>query len=139
MIDLKEWRTSRNLTQQQAADALGIGNSTVRAIEAGTREMTATLSLACHGWDAMHGRHDAATPEPDADGMADDSGPAWQASIDAINARISKLHQDAAKAFGEVHQRLQVLDMRTGKIAPTLSESDIGMIARRAARSVLPE
>lgn len=54
-IDLKAWRTDRGMTQQQAADALGIGNSTVRAIEAGTREMTGTLALACHGWDAMHG------------------------------------------------------------------------------------
>lgn len=55
MIDLKAWRTGHGMTQQQAADALGIGNSTVRAIEGGTREMTATLALACHGWDAMHG------------------------------------------------------------------------------------
>ena len=56
MIDLKAWRTGHGMTQQQAADALGIGNSTVRAIEAGTREMTATLSLACHGWDATQPR-----------------------------------------------------------------------------------
>lgn len=120
MIDLKAWRTDRGMTQQQAADALGIGNSTVRAIEAGTREMTGTLALACHGWDAMHGNpvraltHDeraaealerrvvepAAAPEP-----RPDMGP--------ILDELAELHADMNRAWerlAEYGERLSGLD-----------------------------
>jgi transcriptional regulator with XRE-family HTH domain len=43
MIDLKQWRKDRNLTQEQAADRLGIGPRHVQRIEAGTRRLTPTL------------------------------------------------------------------------------------------------
>ena len=147
MIDLKAWRTGRGMTQQQAADALGIGNSTVRAIEAGTREMTATLSLACHGWDATA---TANAPAPDGEQPAgSDDVLALQQAVDDICARLTTLEaaavfnkkwQDAGnKAFEQLGHRVQMIELRAGKAAPSLSESDIGMIARRAARSVLPD
>jgi len=43
MIDLKSYRKARNLTQEQLADALGIGARHVQRIEAGTRRLTPTL------------------------------------------------------------------------------------------------
>jgi len=43
MIDLKAWRKARALTQEQLADALGIGARHVQRIEAGTRRLTPTL------------------------------------------------------------------------------------------------
>lgn len=43
MIDLKAWRLARNLTQEQAAERLGIGARHVQRIEAGTRRLTPTL------------------------------------------------------------------------------------------------
>ena len=41
--DLKQWRKARNLTQEQAAHALGIGPRHIQRIEAGTRRLTPTL------------------------------------------------------------------------------------------------
>jgi len=43
MIDLKAYRKERRLTQEQLADALGIGARHVQRIEAGTRRLTPTL------------------------------------------------------------------------------------------------
>jgi transcriptional regulator with XRE-family HTH domain len=42
-IDLKAWRKKRNLTQEKAADILGIGPRHIQRIEAGTRRLTPTL------------------------------------------------------------------------------------------------
>jgi transcriptional regulator with XRE-family HTH domain len=40
---LKQWRKDRALTQEQAADRLGIGPRHIQRIEAGTRRLTPTL------------------------------------------------------------------------------------------------
>ena len=41
--NLKQWRKARNLTQEKAADILGIGPRHIQRIEAGTRRLTPTL------------------------------------------------------------------------------------------------
>jgi transcriptional regulator with XRE-family HTH domain len=41
--ELKQWRKERKLTQEQAAERLGIGPRHVQRIEAGTRRLTPTL------------------------------------------------------------------------------------------------
>ena len=74
---------------------------------------------------------------------------ALQQAVDDICARLATLEaaavfnkkwQDAGnKAFEQLGHRVQMIELRAGKAAPSLSESDIGMIARRAARSVNPE
>lgn len=43
MSALKEFRKARKLTQEQLADALGIGARHVQRLEAGTRRLTPTL------------------------------------------------------------------------------------------------
>lgn len=43
MSQLRQWRKERKLTQEQAADRLGIGPRHVQRIEAGTRRLTPTL------------------------------------------------------------------------------------------------
>lgn len=66
---MKDWRERMGMTQQEAADALGIGYSTVRAIEQGTRECTKTIELACR-WlehEAGLGAAPAAAPPAPAD------------------------------------------------------------------------
>lgn len=55
MSDLKAWRDCYSMTQQQAADAVGVSYSLWRAIEAGTREASLTLTLALKGYDAEQG------------------------------------------------------------------------------------
>lgn len=40
---LRQWRKARNLTQEKAADILGIGPRHIQRIEAGTRRLTPTL------------------------------------------------------------------------------------------------
>ena len=40
---LRQWRKARNLTQEKAADMLGIGPRHIQRIEAGTRRLTPTL------------------------------------------------------------------------------------------------
>lgn len=42
-IDLKQWRKERKLTQEQAAERLGIGPRHVQRIEAGSNRLTPTL------------------------------------------------------------------------------------------------
>jgi transcriptional regulator with XRE-family HTH domain len=44
MNALRQWRKERKLTQEQAADRLGIGPRHVQRIEAGTRRLTPTLA-----------------------------------------------------------------------------------------------
>lgn len=41
--ELRQWRKARNLTQEKAADILGIGPRHIQRIEAGTRRLTPTL------------------------------------------------------------------------------------------------
>ena len=41
--ELKQWRKARNLTQEKAADILGIGPRHIQRIEAGSRRLTPTL------------------------------------------------------------------------------------------------
>jgi transcriptional regulator with XRE-family HTH domain len=40
---LKQWRIAKGLTQEKAADKLGIGPRHIQRIEAGTRRLTPTL------------------------------------------------------------------------------------------------
>lgn len=40
---LKQWRSDRKLTQEQASERLGIGPRHIQRIEAGTRRLTPTL------------------------------------------------------------------------------------------------
>jgi transcriptional regulator with XRE-family HTH domain len=40
---LRQWRIDRNITQEKAADILGIGPRHIQRIEAGTRRLTPTL------------------------------------------------------------------------------------------------
>ena len=41
--ELKQWRIDRRLTQEKAADMLGIGPRHIQRIEAGTRRLTPML------------------------------------------------------------------------------------------------
>jgi transcriptional regulator with XRE-family HTH domain len=44
MIDLKAWRKARALTQEQAADMLGITPRQVQRLEAGHNKLTPSLA-----------------------------------------------------------------------------------------------
>ncbi|CAO3447879.1 hypothetical protein [Azospirillum argentinense] len=45
--DFKQWRASLKLTQQEAADAIGITKRSVQLYEAGTQPVSRTIALAC--------------------------------------------------------------------------------------------
>lgn len=98
MIDLKAWRTGHGMTQQQAADALGIGHSTVRAIEAGTRDMSLTIALACRCLDHEATAYAPAPAGPDYgdyEKRLTDEMPPTRGDIDAIHARLATNEEDA--------------------------------------------
>jgi transcriptional regulator with XRE-family HTH domain len=44
MIDVKAWRKARNLTQEKAADILGISPRHMQRLEAGDRRLTQTMA-----------------------------------------------------------------------------------------------
>src|SRR5271165_3183249 len=50
-LDLKAWRERNNLTQQEAADALGISRRTLVAYEQGDSDIPRTVEYACNWLD----------------------------------------------------------------------------------------
>ena len=84
----KTWRERHGMTQQQAADAVGVSCSLWRAIEAGTREASLTLTLALKGYDAEQGAPTAA---------ADDAplSATTEARLNALEARLNALEAAA--------------------------------------------
>ncbi|NUB29744.1 helix-turn-helix domain-containing protein [Azospirillum brasilense] len=45
--EFKTWRKGLDLTQQEAADAIGITKRSVQLYEAGTQPVSRTIALAC--------------------------------------------------------------------------------------------
>lgn len=92
------------MTQQQAADAVGVSCSLWRAIEAGTREASLTLMLALKGYDAEQGAP-MAEPSP-----ADDAD--QRAIEDALAERL-----DALEALS-IEARLNALEAKMAATQP---------------------
>lgn len=104
MIDLKAWRAGRGMTQQQAAEALGIGHSTVRAIEAGTRDMSLTIALACRWLD-----HEATACAPAPAGPDYELAPT-RGDIDAIHARLAAVERTARTALQRAQEACMAIE-----------------------------
>ena len=106
----KTWRERHGMTQQQAADAVGVSCSLWRAIEAGTREASLTLTLALKGYDAEQGAPTAA---------ADDAplSATTEARLNALEARLNALEAAAMPRLPRFAPDVQALQDRMDRLA----------------------
>lgn len=152
------WLGRVGLTKAQAAKALGVSASYVTLLTQGARPITDSLAEACDGIEhnppAGEALREAGTSAPCASydepiveeivlpasiearlNAAEDAIQTILARMATDDEVLNQWHDLFQGKLAKLGERMQRLEMRP---AP-LSESDIGMIARRAARSVNPE
>ena len=143
------WLARVGLTKAQAAKALGVSASYVTLLTQGARPITDSLAEAC---DRIE-HNPPAEAGPPAPCASYDEPIVLPASIEArLNAAedaiqtilarmatndevLNRWHTLFKGHLSQLGERVRKIEMQPAPI----TESDIGMIARRAARSVLPD
>ncbi len=147
--DFCAWLLRTGLSKRAAARALGVSESYVRAMAVGVRAVPEAISESCDRIE-HNPPAEAGPPAPCASydepivlpasiearlNAAEDAIQTILARMDANDEVLNKWHTLFKGHLSQLGERVRKLETKPAPI----TESDIGMIARRAARSVLPE